>query len=924
MADETRKLNVFISYSRDDLEFADQLHAALLALGFGVTIDRESISGGDAWKQRLGVLIRDADSVVFVLSPSSARSPTCAWEVEEAVRLGKRIVPVPCRSLEGATPPPQLADLNYIYCYSEPKFPGSGFGKGLADLASALNTDLHWLREHTRYLRLAAEWEEVGRPSDRRLLSAADVALARQWVASRPETAAPPTALQLDFIDASEDEDARRKDAEAKRLKEMADAQTREAQAQRREADQARRVVWRTRLGLAAAIVLLLVASGLGLFANQQRKLAEQATQTANTERDNAIKANKKAQLQLDRANQAVAEAINNDLVFGSSQEIDSRARNALWNLALADDAVKRDFLAILASSPGETNRAAPGFAQIFRSLGLLKPSSADAGALVDTAISALLTISSNETSDSLVAEIKALAPKLAETQAKAAFDPLVKQLSSTIKPDALARLGRAIQALAPRIAEMQAEAALDPITKQIEQTTDPDAILALTRAVEELPAKPSETQTKAALSKILEQIDQATESNRLLALAQALTALAPRLSETQAEQALDRVRKRVDRATKTDDTTATQPLAFAFKSLAPRVSQPRALQEFDEVLRQIDASPDSLRAYTSGIALRELSAALTGTYAQQAFDHIREQIKRTKDLWLLRTLVSALKALPSRLAERDARPVIDLGLKNVEATKDPYHSYALVSIIADLPQILTEPEQWQVLDKLLKQWEVRAYEYPTEQLCASLELLAPRLSEEHAEEVFKLMLSWPSQMGYAANRNWALGGLAARLTPAQASKVHDAVLKQLGQETDSSTLAALAHALQVLAPKLTEAEVMQTSKDAAASLAWAAQDNEAAEWARALAAMPIATADRDRTLASAIAYPAAAGSATEVLLEAIRAGHPDAPAKEAGTEPALAWLAKTFPDVVRPPHCPKPLQPDLKCPLDEATTSHQ
>jgi len=30
--------------------------------------------------------------VVFMLSPASARSEICAWEVEEAARLGKRIL----------------------------------------------------------------------------------------------------------------------------------------------------------------------------------------------------------------------------------------------------------------------------------------------------------------------------------------------------------------------------------------------------------------------------------------------------------------------------------------------------------------------------------------------------------------------------------------------------------------------------------------------------------------------------------------------------------------------------------------------------------------------------------------------------------------------------------------------------------------
>jgi TIR domain len=68
------KLRAFISYSRDDLKFADQLDAALDACGFECVIDRQGISGGEDWKRRLGNLISEADTVVFVLSPSSARS----------------------------------------------------------------------------------------------------------------------------------------------------------------------------------------------------------------------------------------------------------------------------------------------------------------------------------------------------------------------------------------------------------------------------------------------------------------------------------------------------------------------------------------------------------------------------------------------------------------------------------------------------------------------------------------------------------------------------------------------------------------------------------------------------------------------------------------------------------------------------------
>src|SRR5262249_60262432 len=85
-ASDKGKLRVFISYSRDDLKFADQLDAALNLCGFECLIDRHGISGGEDWKRRLGNLISEADTVIFVLSPSSARSEICDWEVEEAAR----------------------------------------------------------------------------------------------------------------------------------------------------------------------------------------------------------------------------------------------------------------------------------------------------------------------------------------------------------------------------------------------------------------------------------------------------------------------------------------------------------------------------------------------------------------------------------------------------------------------------------------------------------------------------------------------------------------------------------------------------------------------------------------------------------------------------------------------------------------------
>src|SRR5262249_28599257 len=157
------------------------------------------ILGGEDWKSRIRSLIREADTIVFVLTPSSVVSGICAWELEQATQLGKRIVPVSCRPIEGEDPYACLKGLHYISFYSSPKSPGSGFGSGLQSLGTALRTDLEWVRAHTRYLERATEWEAGGRAANR-LLSGSDVAEAQTWRSRRPQHAPEVTTLHLDYI----------------------------------------------------------------------------------------------------------------------------------------------------------------------------------------------------------------------------------------------------------------------------------------------------------------------------------------------------------------------------------------------------------------------------------------------------------------------------------------------------------------------------------------------------------------------------------------------------------------------------------------------------------------------------------------------------------------------------------------------------
>jgi hypothetical protein len=137
--------------------------------------------------------------------------------------------------------PPRLAALNYVR-FDEDR----SFMAGLAALVRSLKTDVDWLREHTRLLIRAMEWNAAGRPNNR-LLSGDDISAAKDWLSRRPKDAPEATGLHLDFIRAGERVDEDRRNAERRQLEEMASAQSQRAAAlHEREAAVKRLQVWRS------------------------------------------------------------------------------------------------------------------------------------------------------------------------------------------------------------------------------------------------------------------------------------------------------------------------------------------------------------------------------------------------------------------------------------------------------------------------------------------------------------------------------------------------------------------------------------------------------------------------------------------------------------------------------------------------------
>jgi hypothetical protein len=213
------KPGIFISYARSDSSaLAEELETGLELAGFRPFLDRHDIAAAEEWEKRLGALILGADTVVFILSPAAVRSERCAWEVERAAELGKRLIPVQGTPVPEAEVPERLRRLNYIF-FRE----GQSFARPLRELAAALRQDVEWIREHTRLSEAAARWQARDRgtrAADDLLLRGDDLADARAWAARRKEGAPEITALLTSFLTASEERAAALANQERERLAE--------------------------------------------------------------------------------------------------------------------------------------------------------------------------------------------------------------------------------------------------------------------------------------------------------------------------------------------------------------------------------------------------------------------------------------------------------------------------------------------------------------------------------------------------------------------------------------------------------------------------------------------------------------------------------------------------------------------------------
>ena len=185
---------VFLSYSRRDSSYVDELVGVLRAGGREVWIDTAGIRDGEIFPDALRRAIEASDAFVFVITPAAVGSPFCREEVEHAASLNKRIIPLVREPVPDAELPDAIRFRNWIPATADIDPTAT-----VERLAAALDADLDWERAHSRLTMRALEWEQSGRDASF-LLRGSDLAAGEAWLTAGAAKDPGPTSLETEYL----------------------------------------------------------------------------------------------------------------------------------------------------------------------------------------------------------------------------------------------------------------------------------------------------------------------------------------------------------------------------------------------------------------------------------------------------------------------------------------------------------------------------------------------------------------------------------------------------------------------------------------------------------------------------------------------------------------------------------------------------
>ena len=194
--------DVFLSYRRADVEFAQKLYNKLKETDRGIWVDWENLPPGvEGFSDEIQRGIQGSDAFVCILSPSYLESEYCLQELREALKLKKRVIPIVLKKFEPMPPPEGIGHINWVY-FTPHAGQKNTFTESFPKVIQALDADYEHVREHTRLLLRAIDWQKNEKNTSY-LLKGDEIGKAERWQLAAIGKNPAPTELQGEYILAS-------------------------------------------------------------------------------------------------------------------------------------------------------------------------------------------------------------------------------------------------------------------------------------------------------------------------------------------------------------------------------------------------------------------------------------------------------------------------------------------------------------------------------------------------------------------------------------------------------------------------------------------------------------------------------------------------------------------------------------------------
>ncbi|MCL4247969.1 MAG: WD40 repeat domain-containing protein [Anaerolineae bacterium] len=205
--------NVMISYSRADKPFVKDVCAQLESHQLSLWVDWHDIPPGQNWWELIAGGIAGSENVALFITQTWLKSRVCHKEAAEAIRLGKRIIPVMREKIEiepiSAGWPPEwkatalsnwayISTINWLRMYGD-----APQAADVDQLVVAIKTDPEFVQTHTDLINDALKWQQNGERADF-LARGRALTRAEDWLKQSQTKAEPkPTPLLTQFVLAS-------------------------------------------------------------------------------------------------------------------------------------------------------------------------------------------------------------------------------------------------------------------------------------------------------------------------------------------------------------------------------------------------------------------------------------------------------------------------------------------------------------------------------------------------------------------------------------------------------------------------------------------------------------------------------------------------------------------------------------------------